>query len=95
VIRRGVFLTYTTGGVTAGAIVGLLRPWTKNAIGATIVGVVAGIPFMLAAFIGFTDSPRPWENVDWQEVFTLGSLLAGGFGYVRWKRTHRSSSATD
>jgi hypothetical protein len=90
-----VFLTYTTGGIAAGAIVGLLRPWTKNAIGATIVGVVAGIPFMLAAFIGFGDSPRPLENVDWQGVLTIGSLLGGGFGYLRWKRMHGSSSAAE
>ncbi len=69
---------YFGGGLTTGAIVGLLRPWTRRRVGAMLVGSVAVIPLVLGGFILLFGPIASWERGLW-----LGALMAAiGFGVV-------------
>lgn len=58
----GAVLTYLTGGVVAGAIVGALRPLAKTRVGAMAVGVLAALPVAAAACYLLYGAPLHWKR---------------------------------
>jgi len=69
---------YLVGGVSAGAIVGLLRPLTRSKLGAYAVGYLAGC-FVMAALLAAVAGPP----TGWNAVHVIGLLfvaLYAGYG---------------
>lgn len=68
---------YLFGGVTAGAIVGLLTPITGTLLGRLVVGIVAAWPFSVVGLLSFLSPERiPTALVP------LSLMLAGFWGTV-------------
>ena len=56
-----VVATYFAAGIGAGAVVGLLRQFTRHPIGALIIGIVAGIPVAIA--LNMADNSPQWGPI--------------------------------
>jgi hypothetical protein len=71
-----VIAIYFSGGVTAGAIVGALRRFTRTRPGAAAVGILAA--FVVGTGIIWTKSgsPNHWTRIDWITVIGF-SLIYG------------------
>jgi riboflavin transporter FmnP len=71
-----VLAIYFCGGITAGAIVGALRPFTRTRPGAIAVGILAA--FVVGTGIIWTKSgsPNHWAPVDWASVI-ICSVIYG------------------
>lgn len=55
-----VFALYWSGGISAGLLVGLLRPWNKRPVGRCPIGVVAMLPVSaMIDLLAPPGSPRP------------------------------------
>ena len=70
---------YFAGGLVAGALVGLLRPFAKRRIGAVAVGIGAAFPVMLGfGFIMY----GPMAQWDGGAIFgvTFAAVFLGGYG---------------
>lgn len=51
-----LIVTYLYGGMSGGAIVGWLWPWTTSRLGALIVGVIGAAPLGLGAAVALADA---------------------------------------
>jgi hypothetical protein len=79
--RQGVGLptvlaTYVAVGVIAGAVIGLLRPLTRNDFGAFVVGYLAAVPITAGLMICVNGWPTAWTVRRWHE-FPVMVLLFG------------------
>lgn len=85
-----VIAAYLFGGLVAGAIIGLLRPFTKRKVGAIIAGIVAAVP-VYAAVVFAVNGFAPWTLMD--AVFVaVASLYVGALaGFLTWKWTRNRS----
>src|SRR3954467_10118628 len=74
-----VILTYFSGGITAGAFVGAMRPHTHKRFVAILGGIVAAFFVFLGVAVASSGMPSRWTDANW---FSLGlcSLLLGSFG---------------
>ena len=70
---------YFFGGLTAGSIVGLLRPLTRLRVGAMAVGIVAAIPACMAGVFILYGPIAQWGARE-GFVVVAGSLLFGALG---------------
>jgi len=86
-----LILLYIVTGLLAGAVVGILRPWTRNPLGATVVGAIAGIPVFLVFFAVTDGKPPSLANVDWMGVLVCGVAVGGPSGYIRWWRSRKKA----
>lgn len=82
--RQGVSLTtimstYLCVGVVAGAVVGLLRPLTKNGFGAFVVGYIAAVPVTAGLVVCLNGWPTTWTARWWHEfpilVLVFGTMV--------------------
>lgn len=85
----GVPVFYFVSGVSAGAIVGLLRPLTTSLIGSIVTGIVAVVPIsatmLLLLLRGYL--PDGWTGRH-TIIFVVGfSAIFGTAGGVIFKRT--------
>lgn len=62
---------YFLGGVLVGAVVGLLRPFSKRLIGAAVVGLVGGLGFA-ALVVVFREGTLALTRTDIEDIFILG-----------------------
>ena len=73
---------YFVGGLAAGAVIGFLRPWVRNTLGAMAVGYIGAMPFVAGGF-ALTIEPERWLSEGL--ILTLITSLAGaGVGAVLW-----------
>jgi hypothetical protein len=70
-----VLESYWVGGLTAGLLVGILRPLSKLRWGPYLLGAIAGIT-VFAAFQASTMGPMwRWSWGDWIEPCILGTIM--------------------
>ena len=79
-----VMATYLWGGVTAGAVLGLLRPLARHRWGAAMVGLAAGLPVALGVRAGMKGF-APWEGEDTFLLAVFAVFMGGGSGLVTWR----------
>jgi hypothetical protein len=64
-----------------GALVGLLAPLRRTALGALALALIAAGGFVAAVFVGIAGPPAAWSSSSWWAVGTttvvLGVVLAG------------------
>ena len=89
-----VIATYFASGISAGLVVGILRPWTRRRIGAVLVGIVAAVPVGIA--IGLAYDMTSQQHFSWL-VLLLFTVIAGPLGgWIRWSQTWgRASDGAD
>lgn len=68
---------YIAGGLVVGVMLGLLRPFARSQVGATIVGIVIAIPVVL--LFRFASFQASWTTEDTFDA-TFLVLLWGGAG---------------
>lgn len=89
--RRGVslgavLLLYVFGGLSAGAIVGLLRPITRARAGAMLVGIPAAVPTVIALVVLHQGMPGSWDEATWRGVALLSGFLGSAAGFALWSK---------
>ena len=74
-----VIATYLVGGVAAGAVIGLLRPLSRNDFGAFVVGYLAAVPITAGLMIRLDGWPTAWTVRRWHEfpilVLVFGTMV--------------------
>jgi RsiW-degrading membrane proteinase PrsW (M82 family) len=78
-----VVVTYFIGGVLGGAIVGLLRPFTRERWGAIVVGMIAALPVVLGFSFAMYGSIATWEGSTWGGTL-LTTVVLGTIGALAW-----------
>ncbi len=82
-----VIAVYFGGAVTAGLVVGVLKPLARSLPGAMVVGVIAVYPAILAL------SPVGLPDAAWRERATaslvLASMLGPAYAWALWERPTR------
>lgn len=73
---------YVCGGLMAGAIVGALRPFVGNILGAWVAGVLAALP--LAVGVLFLIEGLPWTSMHSQFLVVFPVVLGGPGGVILW-----------
>jgi hypothetical protein len=76
---------YILGSLAAGAIVGLLRPLTKERDGAMLVGVLAAMPASFVINLTMFGPPNAWSAGDWFQFVVLGAMFGAVLGFL-WHR---------
>lgn len=69
-----VIAAYFASGISAGLVVGLVRPWTRRRLGAILVGIVAAFPAGLALQLAYDLDTR---NAFRWSVALVFALIAG------------------
>ena len=70
-----VLISYWVGGLTAGLLIGVLRPLSRLRWGPYLIGAVAGIA-IIAAFQASTMGPMwRWSLNDWATPLILGIIM--------------------
>ena len=75
----GIIATYYGAGLAVGALVGVLRPLTRWALGAVMVGAVGGICVYGAIAYAMDGRLEP------DFALTVGPLVGGAAGYITWR----------
>lgn len=83
-------LAYLAGGVVGGAVFGALLPLTVWRIGATVVGMLAGIPVCLGLGSMVHGLPWTWDGVAWFAWIATAILLGGWGGFSMWEPPAKS-----
>jgi hypothetical protein len=78
---------YLIGGMLAGAIIGLLRPLARYALGAMLVSIPAALPVAIRMAVAFEGPPSHWARSDWANILLLTGLR---FGYLVKREEARS-----
>ncbi len=80
-----VIATYLAGGVTGGAFVGAMRPYTDSRLVAIFVGMVAAFFVFFGVGVASQGMPWRWDQSAWAAT-VICSLLLGSFaGNHFWK----------
>jgi len=90
-----IILVYFAGCISAGAIVGLLRPLTKHRVGAMGVGAVAGVPVAIILQIAAGGDGGPTRGIDWFFVLFFAVVLGPIGGLIRWQQTRARREGSD
>ena len=80
-----VIAAYFASGISAGLVVGLVRPWTRRRLGAILVGIVAAVPAGLALQLAYDLDTRNAFRWSVALVFALIAGMLGGL--IRWSQT--------
>jgi hypothetical protein len=80
-----VIAAYFASGITAGFVVGLVRPWTRRRVVALLVGIAAAVPVGIALQLAYDMDTR--KAFSWL-VLVEFALIAGSLGgWIRWSQT--------
>jgi len=74
-----VIAIYAIGGVTAGTVVGLMRPYLRIRLVAILVGIMAAIVVFFGIAVASQGMPWRWSRAAWLSLAAC-SLLLGSFG---------------
>jgi len=75
---------YVLGGILAGGIVGLLRPLTRNALGAVLVSIPAALSVAALLALAYEGPPEHWGSLVWKTILLLTCTAGPVFGLVTW-----------
>jgi hypothetical protein len=81
-----VILGYLAMGILGGLLAGLLRPLARSKLGATIMGVVIGIPVYAMAIIVAVGPKEFLSPPGLLSTLTLGTVIGGFCGRNSWSR---------
>ena len=81
-----VILAYFAGGVSAGALVGVLAPLRRSRWGATLLGIMSGWLVFLGIGVALHGLPTEWDDVAWISVLVPGLLFGSVFGQQLYER---------
>ena len=74
-------LLYLGAFTVGGAVVGAFSSCRHTRAGATLVGIVAGIPVMFGVGMAAFGWPHTWDGAQWASVPVLGALFGSLVGY--------------
>ena len=74
-----VIAIYAIGGVTAGTVVGVMRPYVRIRLVAILVGIMAAIVVFFGIAVASQGMPWRWTRAAWLSLAAC-SLLLGSFG---------------
>src|SRR5947209_6926826 len=79
-----VIASYFAGGISGGAVVGILQPLGRSLLGAIFVGIVAACFVFLGIGVAADGPPSHWDDVAW--ISWSGCALVFGVigGYRFW-----------
>lgn len=77
--------TYFFGGITAGLVVGILRPLTRWRSGAIFVGIIAAFFVFLGIGVASSGLPSRWRSGDWFAMTVLPVFFGAFAGNKFWK----------
>lgn len=81
-----VIASYAFGGVTAGAFVGVMRPYLRIRLVAILVGILAAVFVFIGVAVASDGMPWRWTRNSWLST-AICSLLLGSFaGNLFWSR---------
>jgi len=86
---------YTFGGVAAGAVVGLLRPLARNAVGAMLIGIPASAGIFGGILVLGDGVPRHWQKATWVDFATMCGLFGPFFAFLLWRVAMRAAKKED
>ena len=94
-VRYGVTVwqmaaTYIGISLSAGLIVGLLRPLTYHAVGAYVVGFLAGVPICFGLMTAAKGPPAAWPPGLRGGIWVLCIMAGIAFGYEIRRRSNDS-----
>jgi hypothetical protein len=98
--RQGVSLqavvaTYLAVGVSAGAVIGLLKPLADHWFGAFVVGLLASIPIAAGLMICVAGGPTTWSERD-RHLFPMVTILvSGAVGFLLNERAEARRTSVD
>lgn len=84
--------TYLVVGVSAGGVIGLLRPLTYHGVGAYIVGLFAGAPIGIGLTLCVKGLPAMWPEVVWSGLPVLCVLIGLAVGHELRKNAKREDN---
>jgi hypothetical protein len=87
-----VILTYFFGGITGGAVFGLLLPWTRRRSGAVLVGILVALPIGAGFGMAMNGPIWTWREDAIAATLFFGLVLGGFGGYSFWTPPPHSSS---
>jgi hypothetical protein len=91
-----VVAVYYSGALIVGLIIGLLRPATRTALGATAVGVIAALPAgALMDIWRYTGPLTGWIETRWWFPVLVSLTVGGPLGYLIWRQNRAPSDKTD
>lgn len=74
-------LGYLIGGSAGGAIWGLVEPWTRNLVGAYMIGVTASLPFFIT-LAGLMMPAATWWPQRTLVACIAAAVVGGGAGLI-------------
>jgi hypothetical protein len=74
-----VIATYFVGGISGGAVVGAMRPYTHSRFVAIVVGIVAAFFVVFGVIVPSQGLPLRWTGANWASL-VLTSVFLGAFG---------------
>lgn len=81
-----VIATYVIGGVSAGTVVGILRPLGKRRSGAILIAIVAAFFVFLGIAIAADGPPNHWGKDNWIGLIVLPILFGAVLGNSFWMK---------
>jgi hypothetical protein len=73
-----VIAFYVVSGITAGALIGALKPFTQTRPGSIAVGILGALVVGTIIFWTKSGPPNHWTDADWGPL-VFGSILYGVF----------------
>jgi hypothetical protein len=74
-----VIAAYFAGGITGGAVVGAMRPYTDSRFTAILVGIVVAFFVVFGVLVASHGLPWRWDQAAWASL-VITSMLLGSFG---------------
>ena len=80
-----VIASYFASGISAGLVVGLVRPWTRRKVGALFVGIVAAVPVGIALQLAYDTAAQ--RSFSWLMLVEFAIIAGPLGGWIRWSQT--------
>ena len=77
--------TYFFGGISAGVVVGLLKPIARWRAGAIVVGIIAAFFVFFGILVASDGLPSRWGTDQWVTLIVLPTLFGTFAGNRFWK----------
>jgi len=85
---------YLISGPIAGALLGLLRPFTRHLPGAMLVSIPVSFPVFAGALLAVSGMPWTWDRGTWIMLLILTCAIGPFFGGILWYQNRRRRRAT-
>lgn len=79
-----VVASYFAGGISAGAIVGALRPYAVSRFGASLIGIVASFFVFFGIALASKGFPSHWTEPVWEAIVVLSVFFGVVSANIFW-----------